>query len=122
MPPLRLESQCDPTPNTGSPGGRLRATRPGEYVLLDTTPLDVFAMDQVTLRWVQVQASVAIDLYDRCVCGLRLTPVSAKAVDAAALLFEAVRPLSPPAEGWIDVRPPYHGLPRQGDCKLNGVT
>jgi putative transposase len=31
--------------------GRLRATRPGEYVVLDTTPLDVFAMEPVTLRW-----------------------------------------------------------------------
>jgi hypothetical protein len=26
LPPLRLESQCEPIPNTGSPGGRLRAT------------------------------------------------------------------------------------------------
>jgi transposase InsO family protein len=96
-----------------TPYGSLRATRPGEFLLLDTTPLDVFAMDQMTLRWVQVQASVAIDLYDRCVCALRLTPVSAQAMDAAALLFEALRPLGPPADGWIDVRPPYHGLPRQ---------
>jgi hypothetical protein len=32
--------------------GRLRATRPGEYVLLDTTRLDVFAMEAVTCRWV----------------------------------------------------------------------
>jgi hypothetical protein len=33
-----------------APYGRLRATRPGEYLLLDTTRLDVFAMDPVTLR------------------------------------------------------------------------
>jgi len=31
--------------------GRLRPTRPGEFVLLDTTPLDVFAMERLTLRW-----------------------------------------------------------------------
>ena len=35
--------------------GRLRATRPGEYVVLDTTPLDVFAMEPVTMRWVGVE-------------------------------------------------------------------
>jgi transposase InsO family protein len=96
-----------------APYGRLRAMRPGEYLLLDTTRLDVFAMDPVTLRWVQAELTVAMDLYDRCVTGLRLTPVSTKAVDAAAVLFESVRPLPEPAAGWADIRLPYHGLPGQ---------
>ncbi|HUY44207.1 MAG TPA: hypothetical protein VMV92_00555 [Streptosporangiaceae bacterium] len=95
------------------PYGRLRATRPGEYLLLDTSRLDVFAMDPVTLRWVQAELTIAMDLYDRCVTGLRLTPVSTKAIDAAAVLFESVRPLPEPAAGWADIRPPYHGLPGQ---------
>jgi transposase InsO family protein len=95
------------------PYGRLRAARPGEYLLLDTTRLDVFAMDPVTLRWVQAELTVAMDLYDRCITGLRVTPVSTKAIDAAAVLFESVRPLPDPAAGWADVRPPYHGLPGQ---------
>jgi hypothetical protein len=94
-----------------TPYGRLRAVRPGEYLLLDTTRLDVFAMDPVTLRWVQCELTAAMDLYDRCITGLRLTPVSTKAVDAAAVLFESVRPLPEPAAGRDDVRPPYHGLP-----------
>jgi transposase InsO family protein len=96
-----------------APYGRLRATRPGEYLLLDTTRLDVFAMDPVTLRWVQAELTIAMDLYDRCVTGLRLTPVSTKAVDAAAVLFESVRPLPEPAAGHADACPPYHGLPSQ---------
>jgi transposase InsO family protein len=96
-----------------APYGRLEATRPGEYVLLDTTRLDVFAMDPVTLRWVQAELTIAMDLYDRCITGLRLTPVSTKAVDAAAVLFESVRPLPEPAAGQADARPPYHGLPGQ---------
>jgi transposase InsO family protein len=54
-----------------------------------------------------------MDLYDRCITGLRLTPVSTKAVDAAAVLFESVRPLPEPAAGQADIRPPYHGLPGQ---------
>jgi transposase InsO family protein len=96
-----------------APYGRLQAMRPGEYLLLDTTRLDVFGMDPVTLRWVQAELTVAMDVYDRCVTGLRLTPVSTKAVDAAAVLFESVRPLPEPAAGWADTRPPYHGLPGQ---------
>ena len=96
-----------------APYGRLQAMRPGEYLLLDTTRLDVFAMDPVTLRWVQAELTVAMDLYDRCVTGLRLTPVSTKAVDAAAVLFESIRPLPEPAAGQPDARPPYHGLPSQ---------
>ncbi|MDT0469615.1 helix-turn-helix domain-containing protein [Streptomyces gibsoniae] len=35
--------------------GRLRATRPGEYVVLDTNCLDVFAMEPVTCRWVRCE-------------------------------------------------------------------
>ncbi len=35
--------------------GRLRAARPGEYVILDTQDLDVFAMEPVTCRWVRAQ-------------------------------------------------------------------
>jgi transposase InsO family protein len=96
-----------------TPYGRLRAMRPGEYLLLDTTRLDVFAMDPVTLCWVQGELTAAMDLYDRCITGLRLTPVSTKAVDAAAVLFESIRPLPGPAAGQADTRPPYHGLPGQ---------
>jgi transposase InsO family protein len=88
--------------------GRLRATRPGEYVLLDTTPLDVFAMEPVTLRWVRVELTVAMDLFSRCITGLRLSPVSTKAVDAAVVLFET---LHPSRHGTAAGLLPYAGLP-----------
>jgi len=70
--------------------GRLRATRPGEYVVLDTNRLDVFAMEPVTCRWVQAELTVAMDLYSRCVTGLRLTAVSTKSIDVAGVLFETI--------------------------------
>jgi transposase InsO family protein len=100
--------------------GKLRATRPGEYLLLDTTPLDVFAMEPVTLRWVGAELTIAIDLYSRCIAGLRLTPVSTKSVDAAAVLFEALRPPQTQTTGPFGLRTalaaearwPYHGVPR----------
>lgn len=89
--------------------GRLRATRPGEYVVLDTNRLDVFAMEPVTCRWVQCELTVAMDLYSRCITGLRLTPVSTKSVDVAGVLFETVRPREVAAD---DGEPlPYCGVP-----------
>ncbi|MDT3446420.1 Mu transposase C-terminal domain-containing protein [Pseudofrankia sp. BMG5.37] len=89
--------------------GRLRSTRPGEYVLLDTTPLDVFAMEPLTLRWVRVELTIAFDLYSRCVTGLRLSPVSTKSVDAVVVLYETLMPDT--ARGSGGGLLPYAGLP-----------
>jgi hypothetical protein len=47
--------------------GRLRATRPCEYVLLDTTRLDVFAMEPATCQGIQCELTASMDLYDRCI-------------------------------------------------------
>ncbi|WP_199752584.1 hypothetical protein [Actinoplanes sp. ATCC 53533] len=51
---------------------------------MDTTRLDVFAFDPLTLRWVQAELSVAMDWYTRCVVGIRVTPLSTKAVDVSS--------------------------------------
>ncbi|GAA4143458.1 Mu transposase C-terminal domain-containing protein [Streptomyces griseoincarnatus] len=92
--------------------GKLRPTRPGEYVLMDTTRLDVFAFDPVTLKWVQAELTVAMDWYTRCITGIRVTPVSTKAVDAAAVLFQTYRP-RPAPENWPkEAAWPDHGIPR----------
>jgi transposase InsO family protein len=92
------------------PYGRLRPTRPGEYLLLDTTTLDVFAMESVTLRWVRLELTIALDLLTRCIVGLRLSPVSTKAVDAALVLYEAINPNTSTLTGSGLV--PYHGVPK----------
>lgn len=91
--------------------GRLRADRPGQYVVLDTTRLDVFAMEPVTGRWVNTELTVAMDLYSRCILGLVLRAVSTKAQDVAAVLFQVVTPQQwgPGADGAIPV--PYVGVP-----------
>lgn len=92
--------------------GKLHPARPGEYTLMDTTPLDVFAMDPQTLRWVSVELTVAMDWYSRCITGLRLTPVSTKAVDAAAVLYQCFRP-APAWRDWpADAVWPPHGVPK----------
>jgi transposase InsO family protein len=87
--------------------GRLRATRPGEYLILDTQDLDVFAMEPITGRWVRAQLTVAQDLFDRQIVGLKVTPVSTKAVDVAGVLFEAVTGRAP---GRAELGP-LHGVP-----------
>lgn len=94
------------------PYGKLRPTRPGEYLVLDTTRLDVFALDPVTLRWVQVELTVGMDWFTRCVTGLRCTPVSTKSIDGVTVLYEAYRP-RPAGQHWpAHAVWPEHGLPR----------
>jgi len=90
--------------------GRLRADRPGQYVLLDSYRMDVFAMEPVTLRWVNTELTVAMDLYDRRVTGLRLRPIAAQSPDVASVLFQTV---TPQTWGWAIGSPtgPYGGVP-----------
>ncbi|HEV2345630.1 MAG TPA: hypothetical protein VGS97_16145 [Actinocrinis sp.] len=99
----------------GRPGGvygKLRPTRPGEYLLMDTTRLDVFALDRLTLRWMQAELTVAMDWYTRCITGIRVTPVSTKAADAAAVLFQTFRPRPAEASWPTGAAWPEHGVPR----------
>lgn len=79
---------------------------------MDTTRLDVFAFDPFTLKWVQAELTVGMDWYTRCITGLRLTPVSTKAVDAAAVLYQAFRPRSAGAHWPRHTVWPDHGIPR----------
>ena len=90
---------------------KLTPARPGEYMVMDTNSLDVYALDPVTLRWVNVEMTVAMDAYTRCIVGVRVTPTT-KSLDVAATLFQAYRP--PPApEHWPEHAVwPEHGVPR----------
>ncbi|MGA4902188.1 TnsA-like heteromeric transposase endonuclease subunit [Streptomyces griseoincarnatus] len=92
--------------------GKLRPTRPGEYLLMDTTRLDVFAMDPITMKWVQAELTAAMDWYDRCVTGLRVTPVSTSSIGVAAVMFQTFRPRSA-GKDWPEYAVwPDHGIPR----------
>ncbi|MDN3243034.1 Mu transposase C-terminal domain-containing protein [Glycomyces tritici] len=91
--------------------GRLRATRPGEYLILDTQDIDVFAMEPVTCRWVGAQLTIAQDLFTRCVVGMRVTAVSTQAVDVAGVLYEAVAGREAPTSWPPEAVWPYHGVP-----------
>lgn len=104
------------------PYGKLRPTRPGEYLLMDSTRLDVFAFDPLTLKWVQAELSVGMDWYTRCITGIRLTPVSTKAVDVSAVLFQSFRP-RPAGRDWPRHAVwPEHGIPRTVLVDVEGAT
>lgn len=94
-----------------TPYSQFFATRPGEMLVIDSTPLDAFALDPVSFQWVQVQLTIALDLYTRSLCAWRFTPVSTKAVDAALLLYDVIRPKTM-QPGWPEsARWPYPGIP-----------
>ena len=79
-------------------------------MLMDTTPLDVFDGSAFpALGWVQL--TVAMDWYSRCITGLRLTPVSTKAVDAAAVLYQSFRPGAGGRDWPAEAVWPPHGAP-----------
>ncbi|MFD5475273.1 transposase [Streptomyces sp. NPDC127105] len=67
------------------------ALRPGELVMLDSTPLDVMAVldDGVTGR---LELSIALDVATRSICAAVLRPVGTTSVDAAMLLAQMVVP------------------------------
>lgn len=103
----RRSAQSAPSETFGS----LVAERPGEYVAIDTTSLDVFAIDPFTFQWVRLDLTAAIDVCTRSILAFRLTPFSTQGVDLALLLSDLLSPT--PIDGhWpVDVPYPYCGVP-----------
>jgi hypothetical protein len=91
--------------------GALVAERPGEFVAIDTTGLDVFAIDPFTFQWVGLDLTAALDVCTRSILAFRLTPYSTQGVDLALLLSDLLSPT--PVDGrWpSDVPYPYCGVP-----------
>jgi hypothetical protein len=72
--------------------GHLTAQRPGEVVMLDTTPLDVLAYDPLTDSTGRVELTIAIDLCTRSLLAWRLTPEGTKSIDIGLLVADAMTP------------------------------
>lgn len=92
------------------PYGRLTPNRPGEYVLLDSTRLDVIALDEQSGKWLNSEMTVAMDLYSRAIVGLRVAPTT-RSLDVAGVLLEAMQPLELPEELRAVAAAPYVGVP-----------
>lgn len=68
------------------------AERPGQLVMMDTTPLDVLAYDPATNDYVGVELTYALDVCTRCMLAWRLTPTGTKGIDVGGLLADAITP------------------------------
>lgn len=90
---------------------QLKPTHAGEYVIMDTQTLDLYAMDAATWQWVRCQLTIAMDLYTRSIVGLVVTPISTKAIDVASVLFETCHPKPIRHRVAETARWNYHGVP-----------
>lgn len=77
------------------------ASRVGEAVMLDTTPLDVLCYDPVEDITYTTELTIAIDVASRSLLAWRFKPGGTKAADAGALIGDAMTP-EPMRPGWPD--------------------
>jgi transposase InsO family protein len=103
----RRSAQSGPSEDLGS----LLAERPGEYVAIDTTSLDVFAIDPFTFQWVGLDFTAVLDVCTRSILAFRLTPFSTQGVDLALLLSDLLSPTPMDGRWPSDVPYPYCGVP-----------
>ncbi|MEB0266809.1 Mu transposase C-terminal domain-containing protein [Cryobacterium sp. 10I5] len=71
--------------------GQLRATRPGEYAQIDSTKMDVLALDEQG-RTCRVTVSIIIDVFTCSIISFVMRPEALKGVDQALLLARAFVP------------------------------
>ncbi|MFE4399997.1 transposase, partial [Kitasatospora sp. NPDC056808] len=87
------------------------ASRPGQVVALDTTPVPVKVLDDVFGEPVTVSLTLALDVYTRSIVAFRLNVGSDTKVDVAMVLRDVMMPL-PMRTGWgEDMAWPYPGIP-----------
>lgn len=102
--------------------GTSRATisRPGQVIVLDTTPLPVKVLDDVFSEPISVDLTLALDAYTHSLVAFRLTPGSDSSVDVAMLLRDVMLPL-PMRPGWgQDMEWPYPGVPAAVVAEFSG--
>ncbi|MEV4501887.1 transposase [Streptomyces klenkii] len=81
--------------------GNVIAHRPGQVVMLDTTPLDVLAWDPAMNDTYNVELTLALDVATRSLLAWRLTPTGTKAIDIGLLLADVMAP-EPMRPDWSD--------------------
>ncbi|WP_128819344.1 DDE-type integrase/transposase/recombinase [Streptomyces sp. S063] len=87
------------------------ASRPGQVVVLDSTPLPVKVLDDVFGTPITVHLTIALDAYTHSIVAFRLTPVAESSIEVAMLLRDVLSPL-PMRPGWgATMAWPYPGVP-----------
>lgn len=91
--------------------GRMVIHRPGQVLVLDSTPMPVKVRETVFGDAVTATLTLALDLYTHGLPAFRLTLQSDTSVDIAMLLRDVMLPL-PMRDGWgEDMEWPYAGVP-----------
>ncbi|GAA3486397.1 hypothetical protein [Streptomyces cremeus] len=95
-----------------APGGSpVVASRPGQVVVLDSTPLPVKVLDDVFGTPITVHLTLALDAYTHSIVAFRLTPVAESLIEVAMLLRDVLSPL-PMRPSWDETMAwPYPGVP-----------
>jgi hypothetical protein len=79
-------------PDRTPKSARISATRPGECVVIDTSPLDLLLVDDETEEEVRYRLILAIDVFSRSVVAFSLVPGDPSASDVALLIHDIVFP------------------------------
>ncbi|ROQ05147.1 integrase-like protein [Curtobacterium sp. PhB171] len=106
---------------------RINPTRPGEFVLVDTTRLDVRAFSVFSAKAHSLELTWMLDLYSRCILAIRVAPIATGGTDLALLLFDLLHPRRAPWAFHNGVPMPNAGLPdyllinsRTGEFAVDG--
>ncbi|WP_424217764.1 transposase (plasmid) [Streptomyces sp. BI20] len=92
-------------------GAAVIATRPGQVVVLDSTPLPVKVLDDVFGTPITVHLTIALDACTHSIVAFRLTPIAESSIEVAMLLRDVLAPL-PMRAGWGETMAwPYPGVP-----------
>ncbi|MFI9581712.1 hypothetical protein ACIHCQ_07690 [Streptomyces sp. NPDC052236] len=100
--------------------GRVVVHRPGQVLVLDSTPMPVKLRETVFGDAVTATLTLALDLYTHGLPAFRLTLQSDTSVDIAMLLRDVMLPL-PMRDGWgEDMEWPYAGVPADVIAEFTG--
>lgn len=100
--------------------GRMVVHRPGQVLVLDSTPMPVKLRETVFGDAITATLTLALDLYTHGLPAFRLTLQSDTSVDIAMLLRDVMLPL-PMRDGWgEDMEWPYAGVPAEVIAEFTG--
>ncbi|MFF3449624.1 transposase [Streptomyces sp. NPDC002667] len=100
--------------------GRVVVHRPGQVLVLDSTPMPVKLRETVFGDAITATLTLALDLYTHGLPAFRLTLQSDTSVDIAMLLRDVMLPL-PMRDGWgKDMEWPYAGVPAEVIAEFTG--
>ncbi|MFF7865541.1 transposase [Streptomyces qaidamensis] len=105
---------------TWRPETTVHVSRPGQVVVLDTTPLPVKVLDDVFAEPITVHLTIALDACTHSIVAFRLAPAAESAVEVAMLLRDVLLPLPMRPDWGPETEWPYPGAPAALVAELAG--